>query len=331
MIRKKESAGGVLRAQAVLLVNDGAHASTIKQLTGYGRRHAFLLKSRYLEIGIEALDDKRLGSPKELLTKKQRAEVRDILKSKTPKDLGYAHDHWTTGLLGHWIEREYRVRYKSKTSYYILFRQAEFTYHKPERRYHERDEAEVKRWAKVAKPQITAAWHEPNTIVLAADEMILTTKTTIQKVWLPKGGTPTVDVPNTHVERRNVYGFLNLKTGQEHVWKTTYQNMHVTADILKELRTIYPKQKIVLCWDNAGWHRGSVVRDCIKQDKNITVIHFPRYAPEENPQEHVWKRGRSMVTHNRFIEDIDQATDEFVAYLNRTIFPYSLLGFGATS
>ena len=102
--------------------------------------------------------------------------------------------------------------------------------------------------------------------------------------------------------------------------------MYQTSDILKKIRTIYPNQNIILLWDNAGWHRGSVVQDWIKKDGNIEVIHFPRYAPEENPQEHVWKQGRSQCTHNRFIENIDEATDDLITYFNETLFPYSLFG-----
>jgi len=66
-------------------------------------------------------------------------------------------------------------------------------------------------------------------------------------------------------------------------------------------------------------------------DPNMEVIHFPKYAPEENPQEHVWKRGRSETTHNRFIDDIDTATDDLVTFLNTTTFPYTLLGMSPVS
>lgn len=61
------------------------------------------------------------------------------------------------------------------------------------------------------------------------------------------------------------------------------------------------------------------------------VHPLPTYAPEENPQEHVWKSGRSECTHNTFIEDIDAATDELVEYFNKTKFPYKLLGFSPIS
>jgi transposase len=280
---------------------------------------------------MQSLTDKRLGSPKELLTKQQREEVLHLLKTKTPKDVGYAHEHWTTGILGDLIEKKYHVKYKSKTSYHLILRKAEFTYHKPGRVYKERNEEEVEQWKKSVKPRIKKLWREKDTVILSADEMILTTRTTIQKIWLPKGKYPKIEVSNGTVQRRNIYGFLNIRTGEEHAWKTEKQNMHTTKEIMENIRTIYPTQKLIILWDNAGWHKGSAVKEFIEKDGNIKTIPFPRYAPEENPQEHVWKSGRSQCTHNRFIEDIDKATDALVVWLCKTRFPYKLLGFGNIS
>lgn len=323
----------VRRALAVLLLNDQVETQTIKTITKYERRQIFEIRRNYLEHGISALSDKRQGKPKELLTKKQRGEVIETLRRKTPKTTNplYQSDHWTTTILGDYIKRTYGVQYKSKTSYYLVFKQAKFTYHKPARVYHERDAKEVEQWKTSTKPKLQQLWEESNTVILAEDEMILTTQTTIQKIWLPQGEYPRIEVSNQSRQRRNIYGFCNLKTGIQHAFKTLKQNMVVTREILENIRKIYPQQKIVLFWDSAGWHKGSVVREFVEHDGNIEVIHFPRYAPEENPQEHVWKEGRSHASHNRFIEDIDRATDEFIHYLNTTKFPYSLLGFSAAS
>lgn len=323
----------VKRAQAILLLDEGTSHKTIKRITGYSRKHTFTLRKQYLDSGIEAIQDKRKGKPKELLVKKERDEIIKTLRRKTPKEANplYSSDHWTTAILGDHIKRTYGVQYKSKTSYYLVFRQAKFTYHKPGRVYHERDQQEIEQWKTSTKPRLQHYWEDPNTVILAGDEMILTTQTTIQKIWLPQGEYPRIEVSNQSRHRRNIYGFLNLKKGVQHAFKTLKQNMVVTREILERIRKIYPTQKIVLFWDSAGWHKGSAVREYIEQDGNIEVIHFPRYAPEENPQEHVWKQGRSRVSHNRFIEDIDKATDEFVHYLNSTKFPYSLLGFSAVS
>lgn len=326
MIREAQKKGETLRAQAILLINEGTAPQRIKSFTGYSRAQAFRLKQRYLADGAVILTDKRIGKPKELLVKRQRDAIIAMIKTKTPRDVGYVSDHWTTGILGNWIEREYAAKYKSKTSLYLVFRQAKFTYHKPGTVYREHDEREIAAWRKGLKTKLNRLVREQDTVILAEDEMILTTRTTIQKVWLPQGEYPKIECSTGGRRRRSVYGFLNMKTGREHAFKTEKQNMYVTQETLEKVRMIYPNQKIALLWDNAGWHKGSVVREYIKADGNIEIIHFPRYAPEENPQEHVWKSGRSAVTHNRFIQDIDEATDELAEYFNTTTFPYSLLG-----
>lgn len=248
------------------------------------------------------------------------------MKKKTPKDLGYGHDHWSTSVLGDWIEKTFKVKYKSKTSLYLIFRKVSFTYHRPGTVYDERDEREVEAWRKTAAHKLEKLLKEKDTIILTGDEMVLTSATTIQKVWLPVGEYPKVIVKTGTRLRRHVYGFLNLRSGEEHAWKTNFQTMYATTDILRNIRAHYPKRKIALFWDNAGWHKGSVVNDFLKQDSRFEIVWYPRYAPDENPQEKVWKAGRAAVTHNEYIADIDKATDDLVRYFNSTTFSYSFLG-----
>lgn len=314
----------VRRAQAVLLLDQDTDIQMIVSLTTYSRRQIFDVRKNYLDKGIYAVKDKRKGKPKEILTKKQRSEVSDIVKTKTPRDYEYECDYWTTAILGDFIERQYKVKYKSKTSIYLLFKQAKFTYHKPGRVYEKRNEAEVKRWRKTAKTKVKQALLEPNTVILVEDEMSLSMQTTFQKIWLPQGEYPRIEVASKK-EARSIYGFLDIRNGKEHAFKTEWQNMYITADVLGKLRKVYQTQKILLIWDQAPSHKGSKAQEFIKNDGRIETIYFPRAAPEENPQEHVWKKGRSTVTHNTFIKNIDTITDNFVDYLNTTEFKYSFL------
>lgn len=317
------------RAQAVILLNSETDPIVSITLTGYSEKHAYKLRKLYFTEGIHAITDKRKPKAKELLRRKQREEIIQTVQRKTPNecDQYYNSDYWTTGLLGEYIKRTYHVAYKSKTSIYIIFRQAKFTYHKPSRVYERRNEQEVQEWRNEAIKQVQETWKDKNTIISTEDEMQLSTQTTVQKIWLREGEYPKINVSSKR-ESRSIYGFLNIKTGQEHAFKTKWQNMYITAAILKEIRKVYPTQKLLLLWDKAGWHKGSVAQTFITEDSNIETIYFPTAAPEENPQEHVWKSGRSEMSHNRFIENIDEATDSSVAYLNATHFPYSLLGFG---
>jgi transposase len=325
-VKSSTTKNEALRAQAILLTNDWGSGAKIQPLTGLTRTHAIDLKQRYLKEGIICLTDKRKGKPKELLTKKQREKVLTTIKEKTPKNLGYGHDHWSSSILGDWIEKTFKVKYKSKTSLYLIFRKVSFTYHRPGTKYDEREEEEVQHWQRSASRKLRKLLKEKDTVILTGDEMVLTTATTIQKVWLPVGEYPKVEVRTGTRLRRHVYGFLNLRTGTEHAWKTHYQTMYVTKDILKHIRALYPKKKIALFWDNAGWHKGSIVRDFVKEDGNFEIIWFPRYAPDENPQEKVWKAGRGAVTHNEYISDIDKAADALVKFFNKTTFEYSFLG-----
>ena len=208
IIKKGQSTGREVRkAQAILLLHKETDVETIRSITGYARRRIFQLRSGYLEHGISIIEDKREGKPKELLTKKQREEIVETIKTKRPSELGTYYrncNYWTTGVLGEYIKRTYKAQYKSKTSYHLVFKQAKFTYHKPSRIYHERDEKEVAQWKTSTKPKLEKLWAEPDTVILAEDEMILTTQTTVQKIWLPQGEYPRIEVSNQSRQRRNI-------------------------------------------------------------------------------------------------------------------------------
>lgn len=317
---KKESH----RIQAVLMLNKEADIELIKEMTNFSRSQIFALRKKYLEKGIISIEDPSRHNPKELLSKKQRDEIIEKIKTKKPEDIGYHSEFWTTAIIGDWIKKKYKVKYKSRTSIYLIFKKARFTYHKPGRIYQKRNEEEVTNWKKEAEPKLKQALSEKNTIILCEDEMHLSSVTTFQKIWLPKGEYPKIIVSNKK-ESRSIYGFLNIKTGKEHAFKTAWQNMYITVEVLEKLRKIYQKEKLLIFWDGAGWHRGSEVKKFIEKDKNIETIYFPRYSPEENPQEHVWKNGRSNITNNKYIPDINKTADDFLEHLNNTDFKYSLL------
>lgn len=314
----------IRRMQAVLLINNESEELIITSITGFTKKYAFKLRTRYQNKGLPGIATKK-RKERSILTKQQLQDVIETLKTKPPKECDINADFWTTSILAEYIKRTYNVVYKSKTSFYLLFKKAGFTYHKPEKVYHQRKQELIDEWNKTTAPIVQQALDNPNTVVLAGDEMILTTQTTTQKVWLLSGTYSHVEVANKR-DKRCIYGFLNVKTGQEHAFKTDYTNSLTTCDMLRKLDALYPDKLITLVWDNASWHKSKVVRQFLEEHPNrFHLIAFPPYAPEENPQEHVWKAGRTYVTHNKFIEDIDAASDEFVQFLESTKFNYKIL------
>lgn len=155
--------------------------------------------------------------------------------------------------------------------------------------------------------------------------MILTTQTTTQKVWLLPAAPTIVETSNKR-EKRCIYGFLDVKTGREYSFKTSHTNSFTTCKILGKLSKIFAGKKITIVWDNASWHKSDMIKKYLtKHPDKFHLFTLPPYSPEKNPQEHVWKAGRENVTHNKFIENIDAATNEFIKYLNSKIFAYEFL------
>lgn len=337
-VYKEKDPHNLRKIQAIFMVDRNQPGELIETLTTLKRSRVFGLRKLYQEKGLASI----LSKPKKgksLMTKKQLSQLKKVLKEPTSPINLYQTPFWTTRLLADYIKTEFDVDYKSKTSLYLIFKRVKFTYHKPGRIYEKNDPVKVVDWRRQTKPIIEKAWDDSDTVILASDEMILSTQTTWQKVWIPEGEYPQVEVSNTR-KNKHIYGFLNVKEGKEHSFVTEKQTMFVTRRILQRIRQIYPKKtnngnrlkgkKILLLWDGPGWHRGSAVTDYIKKDGKIKIIFFPPYSPEENPQEHVWKEGRSQVTHNHFIKDLNQTAKEFVTYLNSTRFNYSLLDFSPT-
>lgn len=327
MMSRKRTGKEVRRVLAIQLIESKEY-DTIKSLTGISKSQAFAIRVRYLDQGEKGLLDRPKGNPKRLLTVTQRKRVEQIL-TKKPHDFGYGtQPGWTTAMLGATIEKEMGVVYKSKTSLYLLFKESKFSYHFPAKRYERRSNEEVAAWENEKKSSIKKAWEDTNTVLLVEDEMSLSSQTTTQKVWLPIGAKTEITIAKKR-ESRSLYGFLNLKTGQDHAFKTEWQNMYLTVEQLKKVRKIYPNKHLLILWDQAGWHKGSEVKKWIEADKNTETLYFPAAAPDLNPQEHVWKAGRSAITHNQVIPRIDDAADSFVSYVNAGSFPYELLGFRA--
>jgi len=328
--RNSKSTGKECRkAQAILMLHENSAPETIRRLTGYSKRHVFALRKQYLNFGLAAIQEKRKEG-RSLLKKAEREEIINILNTSTPLDHGYENNFWGAAILADLIEKKYNVKYKSKKPYYILFKESKYSFRKPEKVYERRSQEEIDVWIKEHTATIQKALDDVETVVLTEDEMILSSQTTTQHVWLPKNHEPAKIQIATKRKNRSIYGFLNIKTGADHAFVTEWQNMYITVEILKKVQLIYPNKKLFIIWDGAGWHRGSEIAKFIAESNGmIETLILPAASPDLNPQEHVWKAGRSNITHNKFIPNIDLAAEQFVNFLNNNTFEYKLLNFSA--
>ncbi len=87
-----------------------------------------------------------------------------------------------------------------------------------------------------------------------------------------------------------------------HTIRLGWQDTNEIIIALEELSKSYQGKKICLLWDNAKWHKSKKLREQLTKDHSLAhfhLINFPPYAPDVNPEEHVWKFGKDMLgNHN---------------------------------
>lgn len=161
-------------------------------------------------------------------------------------------------------------------------------------------------------------------MVLVEDECRVQRESSIKSIWYRKGTYPTIKVDQKK-EGRSFYGALDVKTGKDHVWDCERQNSAATVCFLRQLEDYYQGKQVLLLWDGAPSHRGKV-KAYLRERKRwqLTLVYFPPYSPDLNPQEHVWKQAKQATTHNSE-DSFDNKLYKFRQYLVHITFTTNFL------
>lgn len=233
------------------------------------------------------------------LTPSQREEIKKVLSSP-PSELGLPVMFWDVSTLRNYLVAHFGVVYESPQSYHFLFRISNFSFKLPSKFDTHRNDKEVKKRIKEIKRTITPLLKDPLWEVLVSDESRLVWEAIIRRCWLPKGTRSILKVHRENIAQ-NFVGFLNLKNKKPHLFPVSWQNQKEIVKVLKLLGNKYPKKKICLVWDNAPWHRGKILREKLKTElKQFYLLSFPPYAPDTNPQEHVWRWSKDQIANIQF-------------------------------
>jgi len=137
------------RYQAVRLYGLGYNVGDIQEITGCTRSSLMNWVCDFQRGGVTTLVDHRQGGNRAKLTAEQIQQVSQDLREYTPRDLFGAEtqtssgQHWTVEDLARVILKWFGVEWQSRTSYYTLFKQCEFTYQRTEKVFKSRRERDV--------------------------------------------------------------------------------------------------------------------------------------------------------------------------------------------
>lgn len=189
--------------------------------------------------------------------------------------------------------------YESDRSYHFLFKLGRFSWKLPDKFDVKRNDQAVQIRLAEIRDEIAPFLADDNWAVLAGDETRLMWESESRRAWLRTNQKTILKVHRSH-DYQSFLGGLNLKTGKCHLYSLAWQNKQEVFKALNKLKRQYPNQNICLVWDNASWHRSKLIRQALKTGKplaNFHLINFPPYAPDTNPQEHVWKYAKDRIAH----------------------------------
>lgn len=235
---------------------------------------------------------------------------------KPPTEHGFDKGYWTTALIKEHIKRVSGIEY-SKSRICELMKEWDFSVKRPRMKSRKSDEKEQSEFIETVFPEKIKEVSEKakkkdlKLLTLCTDEAGIRRDGTIHCGWYKKGIIPEIPESNGRFESIKLIGAVNAQEGIFHLKKTQGRiTTEVYADFLIHLSQKYKDFMILIVQDNAPWH-GKVKLPKLLEEANITnieTINLPKYSPDMNPCEKLWKWLREHVSHCRYYESLDELT-----------------------
>jgi transposase len=308
------------RAQAVLAFHEG--------ISSYQLSIVLRRTEKTIREWIKAFNQERIssifpsykGQNAAKLTKEQKKQLKQIL-SQPPSDYGVPSKFWDISGLKIYIQAYFGVEYESDESYRLIFLLHNYSFHLPDTFDKHRDDQKVKKRVKEIRDEIKPFMKDENCLVFVSDECRIIWQSEIRRLWLPKGQKTIIKVERKR-QAQSFIGFLSLKTGEELLFRLSWQKQDEIIPVLEELTERFPDKTICIIWDNARFHHGKKLKKKLKTTlRRIHLINLPPYAPDTNPQEHVWKYGKDKIANDQK-DSLEETVLVFESIITGRNYPY---------
>lgn len=323
----KSSPIGLIRykAQAILMRDNGLSIQDIGQSVIKSERTITRwikdYSTRRMASIFSGLEDNENASK---LTREQKEEIKTTLSSP-PSDQKLPKEFWDVPQLKQWIKSEFGVVYESVQSYHYLLRFSNLSFKQPAVFDVRRDDETIRKRMIAIRKEIMPMIQSNEWEVLASDETRIMLEAITRRAWLTRGEKTVLKVERSN-ESQYYIGFLNLKSGRDHIKALKWGNQQQIIQSLEELIKLYPSKRICIIWDNVAFHKGSLLQDRLRKGQSLEQIHlinFPPYAPDCNPQEMIWNVGKGHIANRRF-KNFAGTKRSFTRYISTKTFDYAI-------
>lgn len=265
----------------------------------------------YCRDGEAALASSKATGRPPSLAPKQLTRLRHIIVGKNPQQLSFGAALWTLPLVGRVIETKFGVVLHKATVSRTLHRLG-ITPQKPIRRAFRRDDAECEHWMTVDFPRIVRQTRRVQGVLLFTDETGVHEDGPIGRTWGVRGERPVVRVTGGR-QRVNV---ISAITPRGRLWFRCYRGYLNAPRYVEFLDALLHdiRGHLVLVMDSHPAHVAAQTRRFIHAHRDrLTVWQLPAYAPDLNPDEHVWSYVKGIfrqrpLGEKESIDDRVQAT-----------------------
>ena len=129
---------------------------------------------------------------------------------------------------------------------------------------------------------------------------------TVSYSWAEKGRQPKINQKQRKRERKTLFGCIEPKTGIVVTAKADRGNTATFFSFLLQVVKIYHDRKVVMVLDNVPYHHAKRLKPILERYKHrIELLYLPPYSPDLNPIERVWWYMRKKITHNRYVQSLE--------------------------
>jgi transposase len=309
------------RAQAILMNHEKLSVHTIARIVRYEEITVQEWITAFSTTRVSSIFVHYEGNENAAkLTRLQKDEISETLK----KPDGLPYDFLSISGIKEYVNTTFGVVYESDQSYYYLLKRCGLSWKLPSPfDIHRNDELVEKRMVEI-RNEIKPILTQDNTLVFAADEARINYDEEVRRCWLRRGQKTLIKVTRDKGKYQSYFGALNLTTHKHELIRLTWQNTENIIEALRELTRRNPNKKLHIIWDNAQWHRSKELRSLLGEGNEFKHIHFiwlPPYAPDENPQEHIWRVGKEAIRSKHF-DSFDTLRDKFESTITSRLFEY---------
>jgi transposase len=242
--------------------------------------------SLYREQGEDALAVKPQGRPRgagRALTPEQEQEIRTLVVDATPQAHDIASSTWTRQAVAELIASRLGIELTLQGVGKYLRRWG-LTPQKPARQAREQDPEEVREFVEQTLPDIQERAEEEGAQLHFIDEVGVKAQDQIGASYAPRGETPVLEVPKTHIEQ----DVISSVTPDGELFYWPFPGTMTGPKFIEFLEQLVSQasRKVIVFADRHPAHEAGAVEAWLEgRESDIEVHWLPRYAPEYNPDE----------------------------------------------